>query len=166
MTYKDSNPTFNAGNRNIVNYKDFVQHEPEEEAELKKMKRQFKKADQVNAVNQDHQSKYNKVTHKNDDLVKAEVEDKLDALEEGIFSDRYKDDSFSEEPLNQPKYVYIVIDEDMHSYESILGIYDSFEKAMKCNAYENRGLTPNEKGEAGSLFIYKEELNKELSPKY
>jgi uncharacterized membrane-anchored protein YjiN (DUF445 family) len=92
MTYKDSNPTFNAGNRNIVNYKDFVQHEPEEEAELKKMKRQFKKADQVNAVNQDHQSKYNKVTHKNDDLVKAEVEDKLDALEEGIFSDRYNDE--------------------------------------------------------------------------
>ena len=57
------------------------------------MKRQFKKADQVKAVNQDHQYKYNKVTHKNDDLVKAEVEDKLDALEEGIFSDRYKDDS-------------------------------------------------------------------------
>lgn len=92
MTYKDSNPTFNV-NRKIVNYKDFIQHEPEEEAELKKMKRQFKKADGVRAVNQDHQYKYNKVTHKNDDLVKAEVQDKLDALEEGIFSDRYKDDS-------------------------------------------------------------------------
>lgn len=93
MTYKDSNPTFNTDNRKIVNYKDFIQHEPEEESELKKMKRQFKKADGVRAVNQDHQYKYNKVTHKNDDLVKAEVEDKLDALEEGIFSDRYKDDS-------------------------------------------------------------------------
>jgi hypothetical protein len=102
MTYKDSTPTFNTGNRKIVNYKDFIQHEPQEEAELKKMKRQFKKADGVRAVNQDHQYKYNKVTHKNDDLVKAEVEDKLDALEEGvkqvldkigIFSDRYKDDS-------------------------------------------------------------------------
>lgn len=92
MNYKDSTPTFNV-NRKIVNYKDFLQHEPQEEAELKKMKRQFKKADQVKAVNQDHQYKYNKVTHKNDDLVKAEVEDKLDALEEGIFSDRYKDDS-------------------------------------------------------------------------
>jgi hypothetical protein len=98
MTYKENTPTFNTGNRKIVNYKDFIQHEPEEEAELKKMKRQFKKADQVNAVNQDHQSKYNKVTHKNDDLVKAEVQDKLDALEEGFFSDRYKDDPFSEEP--------------------------------------------------------------------
>jgi len=82
MNYKDSTPTFNTGNRKIVNYKDFIQHEPQEEAELKKMKRQFKKADQVRAVNQDHQYKYNKVTHKNDDLVKAEVEDKLDALEE------------------------------------------------------------------------------------
>lgn len=92
MTFKDNTPTFNAGNRNIVNYKDFIQHEPEEEAELKKMKRQFKKADQVKAVNQDHQYKYNKVTHKNDDLVKAEVQDKLDALEEDIFSDRYNDE--------------------------------------------------------------------------
>jgi hypothetical protein len=92
MTFKDNTPTFNAGNRNIVNYKDFIQHEPEEETELKKMKRQFKKADQVNAVNQDHQFKYNKVTHKNDDLVKAEVQDKLDALEEDIFSDRYNDE--------------------------------------------------------------------------
>ena len=82
MTYKENTPTFNTGNRKSVNYKDFIQHEPEEETELKKMKRQFKKADQVRAVNQDHQSKYNKVTHKNDDLVKAEVEDKLDALEE------------------------------------------------------------------------------------
>jgi hypothetical protein len=86
MTYKDNQPTFNV-NRKIVNYKDFIQQEPHEEAELKKMKRQFKKDDQVNAVNQDHQSKYNKVTHKNDDLVKDEVQDKLDVLEEGILSD-------------------------------------------------------------------------------
>lgn len=93
MTYKESTLTFNV-NRNIVNYKDFIQQKPQEEDELKKMKRQFKKADGVNQVNQDHQYKYNKVSHKNDDLVKPEVEDKLDALEEGIFSDRYKDDSY------------------------------------------------------------------------
>jgi hypothetical protein len=106
MTYKDNQPTFNV-NRKIVNYKDFIQHEPEEESELKKMKRQFKKADGVKSVNQDHQYKYNKVTHKNDDLVKDEVEDKLDSLEEGWghysdkddthpdwghYSDRYKND--------------------------------------------------------------------------
>ena len=91
--HKDNTPTFNV-NRKIVNYKDFIQQEPHEEAELKKMKRQFKKADQVKQVNQDHQSKYNKVSHKNDDLVKAEVKDKLDALEEGIFSDRYESSEY------------------------------------------------------------------------
>jgi len=109
MTYKENTPTFNTGNRNIVNYKDFVQHEPEEEAELKKMKRQFKKADQVNAVNQDHQSKYNKVTHKNDDLVKAEVEDKLDALDENVskseFVDEFLDRLYMNGTKDEGKYI-------------------------------------------------------------
>jgi hypothetical protein len=62
--------------------------------------------------------------------------------------------------------VYIVIDQDMHSYESILGIYDTFEGAMNCNAWSNRGIVPNQNGEGGSLFIYKEYVNKELFPKY
>lgn len=115
MTYKDSNPTFNTDNRKIVNYKDFIQHEPEEESELKKMKRQFKKADGVKAVNQDHQYKYNKVTHKNDDLVKSEVDDKLDALEEGIFSDRYQNESFSQE---ERKTLQEVMDEFYEEYET------------------------------------------------
>jgi hypothetical protein len=64
------------------------------------------------------------------------------------------------------KVVYIVIDQDMHSYESIQGIYDTFEGAMNCNAWSNRGIVPNQNGEGGSLFIYKEYVNKELSPKY
>lgn len=64
------------------------------------------------------------------------------------------------------KFIYIVIDQDMHSYEAILGVYDSFEKAMNCNEWSNRGITPNERGEGDSLFIYKEELNKELVPKF
>jgi hypothetical protein len=88
MTYKDNTPTFNAGNRKIVNYKDFIQHEPQEEQELKDMKRKFKK-NELEVGNQEHMSKYNKVTHKNDDLVKAEIEDKLDALEEAK-KDQYK----------------------------------------------------------------------------
>ena len=64
------------------------------------------------------------------------------------------------------KVVYIVIDQDMHSYESILGIYDTFEGAMNCNAWSNRGIVPNQNGEGGSLFIYEEYVNKELLPKY
>lgn len=111
MTYKDSNPTFNTGNRKVVNYKDFIQHEPQEEAELKKMKRQFKKADQVKAVNQDHQSKYNKVTHKNDDLVKAEIEDKLDALEEGSY---YDDHGIREEVISTHIVTYEDDEQDLN----------------------------------------------------
>ena len=75
------------------------------------MKRQFKKADQVKAVNQDHQSKYNKVTHKNDDLVKAEVQDKLDGLEESIenestFTLRELEDAFNAGRLMDKPYKF------------------------------------------------------------
>lgn len=60
--------------------------------------------------------------------------------------------------------VYIVIDQEMHSYEAILGIYNSFERAMGSNAWSNRGITPNERGEGGSLFIYTQEVNREIVP--
>lgn len=89
MTYKENTPTFNSGNRKIVNYKDFIQNEPQEEQELKDIKRSFKKSE---VGTQEHKLKYNKVTHKMDDLVEGEVDDKLDSLEEGFFSDRYKEE--------------------------------------------------------------------------
>jgi hypothetical protein len=101
MTYKDSNPTFNTGNRKIVNYKDFLQGEPQEEQELKDMKRKFKK-NELEVGNQEHMSKYNKVTHKNDDLVKAEVQDKLDALEEAK-KDKYKKGTKPEKTFDPSK---------------------------------------------------------------
>jgi hypothetical protein len=62
--------------------------------------------------------------------------------------------------------VYIVIDKNMHSYEAILGIYDTFEKAMNCNAWANRGEVPDKEGNGDSLFIYDEFINKELVPKF
>ena len=80
MTYKDGTPTYNV-KRNVVNFKDFIQQKPREKEELKKMKRQMKTFDQENQFQQDHMYKYNKVTHKNDDLVKPEVEDKLDSID-------------------------------------------------------------------------------------
>jgi hypothetical protein len=47
-----------------------------------------------------------------------------------------------------------------------MNLKDTFEKAMNCNAWSNRGVIPNERGEGDSLFIYKEELNKELQEKF
>jgi uncharacterized membrane-anchored protein YjiN (DUF445 family) len=150
MTYKDNTPTFNV-NRKIVNYKDFIQQEPHEEAELKKMKRQFKKADQVKQVNQDHQSKYNKVSHKNDDLVKSEVEDKLDALEEGIFSDRYKDERTT--PILNP----LTIEEFSNLREAMYAV----KKSDSPSAYQAKEFFSDEEnfeevlGKLKALLTYK-----------
>jgi len=81
MTYGEATPTYNSGSRKIVNYKDFLQHDKEEEQELKDMKRKFKK-NELEVGNQEHMSKYNKVTHKNDDMVEDEVDDSLETFKE------------------------------------------------------------------------------------
>lgn len=70
---------------------------------------------------------------------------------------------FNENNSTQPiKYVYILIDQQMHSYEAILGIYDSFDKAMSSKEWSKRGETPDRNGYGTDLFIYKEILNKDL----
>ena len=93
MTYKDNQPTFNVGNRKVVNFKDYLQNKDVEKAKLTKAHLQSK----PNSEDQQHpgntRSEYNPVTHKLTDYSVDEIEDTLDAMEEetneGIFSDRY-----------------------------------------------------------------------------
>ena len=90
MTYKDNTPTFNI-NRKVVNFKDFSAHPNAEKEELKKMDRQNKPNtddQQKNMANSRY--KFNSTTRKMDDLSPAEIEDKIDAieeLEEGVNND-------------------------------------------------------------------------------
>jgi hypothetical protein len=82
MTYKDNQPTFNV-NRKVVNFKDFLANPNAEKEELKKMDRQNKPNSDEHQKNfANSRYKYNKVTHKMDDLSPAEIEDKIDAIEE------------------------------------------------------------------------------------
>ena len=60
--------------------------------------------------------------------------------------------------------VFIVIDKNGFSYEAILGIYDTFEKAMDSNAWKEYNNTPDTNGVGDTLFIYKEKVNKEICP--
>ena len=90
MTYKDNTPTFNV-NRKVVNFKDFSANPNAEKEELKKMDRQNKPNtddQQKNMANSRY--KFNNTTRKMDDLSPAEIEDKIDAieeLEEGVNND-------------------------------------------------------------------------------
>ena len=90
MTYKDNTPTFNI-NRKVVNFKDFSANPNAEKEELKKMDRQNKPNtddQQKNMANSRY--KFNNTTRKMDDLSPAEIEDKIDAieeLEEGVNND-------------------------------------------------------------------------------
>jgi len=79
---RDNTPTFNA-NRKVVNFKDFLANPNAEKEELEKMDRQNKPNtddQQKNMANSRY--KFNNTTRKMDDLSPAEIEDKIDAIEE------------------------------------------------------------------------------------
>ena len=89
--HKDNTPTYNV-NRDIVNFKDF---DPEkEEIELKDLKKSYKK-NELEKGQKERKYKFNKVTRKQDDLDKSEVEDKLDSIKEDIQFDDYRKEAES-----------------------------------------------------------------------
>jgi hypothetical protein len=82
MTYKDNTPTFNV-NRKVVNFKNFLANPNAEKEELEKMDRQNKPNtddQQKNMANSRY--KFNNTTRKMDDLSPAEIEDKIEAIED------------------------------------------------------------------------------------
>jgi hypothetical protein len=98
MNYKDNTPTYNV-NRKIVNFKDF--NPEEEKQELQKIKRSIVPN---TPNNQQHigntKYKYNKVTHKMDDISIDEINDDLEAIEE-----RYKQDTIT---MTVPLFIRIL----------------------------------------------------------
>ena len=108
MNYRDNQPTFNAGNRKVANFKDFLTD-----------KEKLTKADLQRKPNSDDQqhignkrTEYNPVTHKLTDYSVDEIEDTLDSIEEfeeaneGIFSDRYNE---SEEVTTEEKEICLKV---------------------------------------------------------
>lgn len=82
MTYKDNTPTFNV-NRKVVNFKDFLANPNAEKEELEKMDRQNKpNSDEKQQHIGNSRYKFNNITRKMDDLSSAEIEDKIDAIDE------------------------------------------------------------------------------------
>lgn len=100
MTYKDNQPTFNV-NRKVVNFKDFLANPNAEKEELEKMDRQNKPNSDEHQKNfANSRYKYNKVTHKMDDLSPAEIEDKIDAIDELEESNKFNFTKLSNDYLN------------------------------------------------------------------
>lgn len=82
--YKHNTPTFNT-DRKVANFNDFVSNLPSELEELKKVKRSFRhEQGEVGNIPNKSKYKYNKVTHKNDELSKDMIQDKIDAIEEPV----------------------------------------------------------------------------------
>ena len=81
MTYKENTPTFNV-NRKVVNFKDFLSDPKGEETDLKKVRRSTKPKSEDQQHIGNSRYKFNKTTRKRDDLSPAEIEDKIEAIED------------------------------------------------------------------------------------
>lgn len=124
--YKDNQPTFNAGDRKMANFKDFLQSLPDEKEELKKMKRSFKK-NELEVGQKERKLKYNKVTKKLDDVGIEDVEDRLDQFEESFV---YDSDMIEMVKKNIPQQRQVQYDTETQLEELIfvanrLGLYDA-----------------------------------------
>ncbi len=82
-TYRDNTPTFNSGNRKLTNFRSFLQNPKEEIDDLKSIKKSFTK-NELEVGPKQRKNRWNRTTHKVDDVNKDEVEDTLDSLEEVI----------------------------------------------------------------------------------
>jgi hypothetical protein len=114
MTYKDNQPTFNVGNRKVVNFKDYLQNKDAEKAKLTKAHLQSK----PNSEDQQHpgntRTEYNPVTHKLTDYSVDEIEDTLDAMEEETNEGVFSDEGYA--GMNGERY----IDEKSYNEEEVL----------------------------------------------
>jgi len=81
MPFNQNDQNYQTKNSRVLNYNDFSSNIGKEKEELKKLKRSQKNSDEIHQVPGNKQYKFNKVTHKIDDLSKDEIADKLDAID-------------------------------------------------------------------------------------
>ena len=76
--YGQNTPTFNT-DRKIANFSDFVENIPQEVEELQDLERGLDKHEEndVGNISNKTKNKYNRVSHKIDQLSKDEIKDKL-----------------------------------------------------------------------------------------
>jgi len=81
MPYNPNDPNFQTRQSRVASFKDFTDNIGKEKDELKKMNRSsFANPGELNQIPGGRKHKYNKVTHKIDDISKAEVIDKIEDI--------------------------------------------------------------------------------------
>jgi hypothetical protein len=114
MTYKDNTPTYNVGNRKVVNFNDFC--DDCEKSKLDSIKRATKpnSPDEQQYIG-NKRWKFNAATRKWDDLAPDMVDDKLDAIE-------------IKEEVDHPIYKKYRPKPRAYSKEDPWGVYESISK--------------------------------------
>jgi len=160
MTYKDNTPTFNVGDRKVVNFKDFSKNIESEKEELDKIKRQNKPNSERQQRIGNTRIKYNKVTHKMDwNLSPDMLKDKIDAIEE------LEESRINENQINIPEEYSGVRMElgEFASPEDIIELYNNYVEEgvplVSYSEYGTEGKFYNEDDDEISTDVILDELN-------
>lgn len=91
MPYNPNDPNFQTSHSRVASFKNFIDNIGKEKEELKKMNRSsFENPGELNQTPGGRKHKYNKVTHKIDDLSKAEVVDDTKSIDGEENEHKYK----------------------------------------------------------------------------
>jgi hypothetical protein len=83
MPYNTNDPNYQTKNTRVLNFNDFEENVRKEKEDLKKIDRSYiDNQEEIHQIPGNRKKKYNRVTHKLDDLSKAEVEDKISAIDD------------------------------------------------------------------------------------
>ncbi len=90
MPYNPNDPNYQTKSSRVLNFDDFDKNINKEKEELKKMNRSSVKPDsEINQTPGNLKFKYNKVTHKMDNISKSEIEDNIEAIEDLGIKDKH-----------------------------------------------------------------------------
>lgn len=83
MPYNHNDPNYLTGASRVASFADYDRHLAEDQAELRRMRRNFRKRGEGHQAPGERKHKWDRATRKISDLSAEEVSDKIDAVEEG-----------------------------------------------------------------------------------
>jgi hypothetical protein len=92
MPYNTNDPNYQTKNTRVLNFNDFEENIRKEKQDLEKVDRSYiDNDDEIHQLPGNTKKKYNRITHKLDDLSRAEVKDKLQSMDrDGIEDPKHK----------------------------------------------------------------------------
>lgn len=61
--------------------------------------------------------------------------------------------------LNKTKELHIIVNRQMHGYEAIMGVFETFDEALESEVWSENDEIPDVKGNSENFYIYETKFN-------